>query len=123
MVLLPRKYMSKGYYFMHQKLTYQELEQRIRQLEKRAAVHREREEALMEACTRLQHILISSPAIIYCCKAESGYGATFISENIKAHYEQTEAELKKWVDRHTCSGCGKVFENIQQLSGHKKGCN
>jgi len=45
------------------------------------------------------------------------------NENTKAEYEKTQAELSVWVDRHTCSGCGKVFDNVQQLSGHKKGCN
>ena len=45
------------------------------------------------------------------------------NENTKAKYEKTKAELSVWVNRHTCSGCGKVFDNVQQLSGHKKGCN
>ena len=45
------------------------------------------------------------------------------NENTKAEFEKIEARLKVWVNRHTCSGCGKVFDNVQQLSGHKKGCN
>lgn len=45
------------------------------------------------------------------------------NENIKAEHEETKAKLKVWIDRHTCKSCNTVFDNIQQLSGHKKGCN
>lgn len=36
--------------------------------------------------------------------------------------EKLKANLSVWIDRHTCTSCGKLFENVQQLSGHKKGC-
>ena len=44
------------------------------------------------------------------------------NEKIKGEYELIEQSLKLWIDRHTCR-CGKVFDNVQQLSGHKKGCS
>jgi PAS domain S-box-containing protein len=48
------------------------------------------EEALREAYgkldvakSRLEHLLTSSTAVIYTCKADGDFGATFISENVK----------------------------------------
>jgi PAS domain S-box-containing protein len=40
------------------------------------------EEDLRSARARLEHLLASSPAIIYSCKASSDYVATFISNNV-----------------------------------------
>ncbi len=50
------------------------------------------QEALLVTQQRLQHLLSSSPGIIYSCKASGDYGATFISENITAilGYEVSE---------------------------------
>lgn len=42
----------------------------------------ERERA--KACERLKHLLFSNPTVIYSCKADGDFGATFISENVKA---------------------------------------
>ncbi len=41
---------------------------------------------------RLQHLLTSSPAVIYSCKASNDYGATFISDNVVSQlgYEARE---------------------------------
>ncbi|MBD2198225.1 MULTISPECIES: PAS domain-containing protein [Calothrix] len=51
---------------------------------------------------RLQFLITSSPAVIYTCKAEGNYSATFISENIYniTGYSQQEflAESSFWID-------------------------
>ena len=44
---------------------------------------RRTEEALRSSEARLQHLLSASPAVIYCAKAHGGYGATFISANVR----------------------------------------
>ncbi len=41
------------------------------------------ERTLISTQVRLQHLVTSSPAVIYSCKPDGDYGMTFISENIK----------------------------------------
>ncbi|MBD1929674.1 PAS domain S-box protein [Trichocoleus sp. FACHB-90] len=44
---------------------------------------------------RLQHLLTSSPAVIYSCKASNDYGATFISENV---FSQLGYEAREFIE-------------------------
>jgi len=48
-----------------------------------AAERKEAEDENISARARLEHLLTTSPAVIYTSKAEGDYGATFISENIR----------------------------------------
>lgn len=52
----------------------------------------EAEEAVITIKARLEHLLVSSPAVIYSCEASGNYPATFISENVKSQlgYEPQE---------------------------------
>ena len=68
-------------------------------------------EALLIAQKRLEHLLSSSPSIIYSCQPTAPYGATFVSENITVlfGYEPQEflEDAEFWVshihpDDQTC---------------------
>ena len=41
------------------------------------------EEAVVAARERIEHLLASSPAVIYSFKATGDYAPTFISQNVK----------------------------------------
>ena len=61
------------------------------------------EVALLSTQHRLQHLLSSSPAVIYTCKLCDDYGATFISDNVTAQlgYQPREfmEDSRFWIDR------------------------
>ncbi|MBW4494943.1 MAG: PAS domain S-box protein [Oscillatoria princeps RMCB-10] len=61
------------------------------------------EVALLSTQHRLQHLLSSSPAVIYTCKPGSDWEATFISDNITAQlgYQPREfmEDSRFWTDR------------------------
>ena len=46
--------------------------------------YRQVELELIKVKMRLKHLLTASPAVIYSCRPSGDYGATFISENVKA---------------------------------------
>jgi PAS domain S-box-containing protein len=60
-------------------------------------------EALRAGQTRLEQLLLSSPAVVYVCKAGGDYGATFISENVTPQlgYDGREfiGDPALWVNR------------------------
>ena len=47
-------------------------------------LHRKAEEELKKTKQRLQHVLTSSPAVIYSCNPSGDCATTFISDNVKA---------------------------------------
>ncbi|MBW2625395.1 MAG: PAS domain S-box protein [Deltaproteobacteria bacterium] len=53
------------------------------------------QEALVDAKTRVDDILELSPAVIYTCKAEASYQATFVSPNVK---EQLGYDPKNFIN-------------------------
>ncbi|UCG81495.1 MAG: PAS domain S-box protein [Desulfobacterales bacterium] len=68
---------------MADKPTYEELEQQVNELEKRAHEQKRVADELTKSKTRLEHLLASSPAVTYTCEPAGVYAATFVSENIK----------------------------------------
>ena len=91
---------------------------------------RESEQALMLTQQRLQHLLRSSPAIIYSCKATGDRRITFFSENITEilGYEMSECleDSKFWIDRvhpedaqQIFSGVSKLFENGHDIHEYR----
>jgi len=68
---------------MGDKPTYEELEQRVKELEKAVVRHKLVEETLQKSKARLQNVLSASPAVIYVCEPVGNYAATYVSRNIK----------------------------------------
>ena len=66
-------------------------------------LHRKAEEELKKTKQRLQHVLTSSPAVIYSCNPSGDCATTFISNNVKIElgYEPREFTENRhfWIDR------------------------
>jgi len=88
------------------------------------------EKALLLTQQRLQHLLKSSPAIIYSCKAAGDRKITFFSENITAilGYEISECldNPRFWFDRihpddaqRVFSGAPKLFQNGYDIQEYR----
>ncbi len=60
-----------------------ELARSNEQLGEELAERKRAEAQLISAKARLQHLLISSPAVIYSCKEDAGLPFTFVSNNVK----------------------------------------
>ncbi|MBD2340812.1 PAS domain S-box protein [Calothrix sp. FACHB-156] len=77
------------------------------------------ETALLLSQQRLQYLLASSPAVIYSCKVSGDFGATFISENVKAMmgYEAREflEDSSFWASRIHPDDVSDVFAKISQV--------
>ena len=63
--------------------TYEELEQRIKKLEKESAAYEQLTKQNLTANEQLQHLFSHISAVIYSAKTSDNYGATFISGNVK----------------------------------------
>jgi diguanylate cyclase (GGDEF)-like protein/PAS domain S-box-containing protein len=68
---------------------------------------------------RLELILALSPAVIYTCRPDGDYGATFISENIKSHlgYEPSDfiEDSSFWARNIHPEDQSELFENLSKL--------
>jgi PAS domain S-box-containing protein len=85
---------------------------------------KEAEQELHMVRERLQHLMASSPAVIYSAKVSGDYGATYVSENI---FEQLGYEPREfvddsgfWVDRIHPDDRSAVLANLSRLfrEGH-----
>ncbi|MFH1673536.1 MAG: PAS domain-containing protein, partial [Pseudomonadota bacterium] len=97
----------------------EELRQQAVELQKRE-VERKRAEAFLSLSrSRLHHLLISSPAVIYSCKPTGEYPATFVSENIKAQLGYDPKEFlddpKFWAAHIHPEDRPRVFAELSQL--------
>lgn len=86
-----------------------------------ALVTAQAEEVLMATRERLQHLLTSSPSVIYSCKPSEGFHITFISENITSQlgYEVKDfiEDSSFWANHihpddapHILAGVSRLFE-------------
>jgi PAS domain S-box-containing protein len=77
------------------------------------------EVALQLATERLQHLLTSSPGIIYSCKASGNYDITFVSENINPvlGYEAQEflEDASFWARHIHPEDVNRVFAELPRL--------
>ena len=68
---------------------------------------------------RLQFVLSASPAVIFTCRTEGDFGATFISDNIAnvAGYSSAEflAESSFWADHVHPDDLSRAFDGLPQL--------
>ncbi|BAY22903.1 two-component hybrid sensor and regulator [Calothrix sp. NIES-2100] len=68
---------------------------------------------------RLQFVLAANPAVIYTCRPEGDYGATFVSENIYNVTGYTSAELLAessfWIDRVHPEDLPRVLSEATQI--------
>jgi PAS domain S-box-containing protein len=82
------------------------------------------EEALQHTEKRLQFLLSATPAVIYSCKAEFPFAATFVSENIMEQSGYTAEEFIKvpnfWADNIHPDDRDDVLTELMQLfeKGH-----
>ena len=81
----------------------------------------DRTSALTASQSRLNFLLQSSPAVIYTCKCEGDFGATFISENVRTIFGFEPASFLTdsgfWVNnihpddkQHVLDGLGNLFK-------------
>ncbi len=96
-----------------------ELQRQIQQLERTEA-------ALRSTQARLQHLLSSSPAVIYTCQPEDDCTPTFVSDNVtdRLGYEPDEflENRRFWLDRvhpddapHVCGEISRLMEQGHHL--------
>jgi len=74
---------------------------------------------LIKAKMRLKHLLTASPAVIYSCRPSGDYGATFISENVKAQMGYKPHEFTDnpefWPKHIHPEDAPRVFEGLSPL--------
>ena len=68
---------------MAKKPTYEELEQRVKRIEKEAEKDKQIEQGLAKTTALLEYMLNASAVVFYRCEPSGYYPATFISKNIK----------------------------------------
>ena len=77
------------------------------------------ETALLVSQQRLQYLLSSSPAVIYTCKIDGDYGATFISENVVAMMGYTAREIVEeqsfWASHLHPEDATQVFAELSKV--------
>jgi len=71
---------------------------------------------------RLQHLLATSPAVIYSCQPFPDYAATFVSPNVTAQlgYQPQEflADARFWTDRIHVQDAPRIFDELRRLFEH-----
>ena len=107
---------------MGSKPTYEELEKRVKELEKALVRHKLAEEALQKSEARLYNLLNASPAVIYVCEPVGNYAATYISSNVKEQlgYEPHEflEEPNFWADHIHPEDKPHVFRELPLVFKH-----
>jgi len=84
------------------------------------------EEEARKAEARLEHLLLSSPAVIYSCRASGDFGSTFVSDNIRALTgyapEDCLANPDFWREGLHPEDAPRVMEGLKELfdQGHIK---
>ncbi len=77
------------------------------------------EMALISSKARLEHLIVSSPAIIYSSKTSGDYAATFISENVRTQFGYDPREFiddpKFWADHIHPEDAPRIFQDLQHL--------
>ena len=68
---------------------------------------------------RLRHLLTTSPAVIYSCRASGDYGATFMSENVTSIFGYESREFTEdssfWAEHIHPDDAPHVFEELLQI--------
>jgi PAS domain S-box-containing protein len=107
---------------MRGKPTYEELEQRVKELEKAVVRHKLVEETLKKSEARLQNVLSAGPAVIYVCEPVGNYAATYVSRNIKEQlgYEPHEflEDPNFWADHIYPEDRQRVLEQLPHVFRH-----
>ncbi len=84
---------------------------------------RQAEAELLATKARLQHLLTSTPAVIYSCRTSGDFGATFISDNIKMQLGYDPQEFVEdpnfWIDTIHPEDRPRVISGLSSL--FKKG--
>ncbi|MCJ7618323.1 MAG: PAS domain-containing protein [Desulfobacterales bacterium] len=108
---------------MAKKPTYEELEQRVKSLEKEAVKYKQIKQELAKTTELMEYMLDVSPAILYRCKPRDPYPATYISNNIKQQlgYEPEDFtdDPQFWVNHIHPDDAELILSRLQSL--FKKG--
>ena len=87
-----------------------------------AAARKAAEDEIISARARLEHLMTTTPAVIYTSKAEGDYGATFISENIRTQLGYEPIDFLKdpnfWAEHIHPEDQQRVFEGLNHLLEH-----
>ena len=106
---------------MAAKLTYDEMEQRMKKQEKESAAYKQLAKQNLAASERLQHLLASTSAVIYSAKTSDNYGASFISDNITQMigYEPKEflEDPSFWINHVHPEDVPRLLGEISKLLG------
>jgi len=77
------------------------------------------EMAVAASAARLRHLLTASPTVIYSCRPDGDFGATFISQNVVEVMgltpEQFTSESSFWASRIHPDDARRVFEGLASL--------
>ncbi|MFC1835342.1 PAS domain S-box protein, partial [Thermodesulfobacteriota bacterium] len=96
-----------------------ELAQANRQLQRKNSRRKVAEEEVKTNSARLEYLLSHGPAVIYTCEPSGDYGATFISENIKAQmgYKPTDfmEDPTFWANHIHPEDRDRVFRGLNSL--------
>jgi PAS domain S-box-containing protein len=88
-------------------------------LQEEIAEHRRTTAALKRSEQRLQHLMSSSPVVIFSCKPSGDYGATFVSDNVQRIFGYTPYEFTSrsdfWASHIHPDDAPRVFANLPQL--------
>jgi len=80
------------------------------------------EKALQESEARLNHLLTSSPVVIYSCKATENFPATYCSENLRDIFNLDPDEFIRienyWADHIHPDDKQRVFTDLQDIFKH-----
>ena len=113
----------EGIFSLSNKPSYEELEQRIKEIEKEYVDRERMEEQIVVANERLQYLLSSTSAVIYTSKTSGDYGATFVSNNIvkMTGYKPEEFidNSSFWIDRVHPDDRQRVLESAPELFNKK----
>jgi PAS domain S-box-containing protein len=82
-------------------------------------IRHQAEEELRQTKQRLQHVLTSSPAVIYACNPSGDCGTTFISDNVKTELGYDPGDFTKdrhfWIDHIHPDDVGYVKAEFAKL--------
>ena len=104
---------------MARKPTYEELEKSLKELRGEILKREHVEKELLVMRGRLQHLITSSPAVLYTSNPGGDYGATFISENVKGQigYEPQEFvnDPMFWANHIHPEDRSRILDGLSQL--------
>ena len=93
------------------------LRAQMKELKRTQREPKEIEEALASANRRLNHLLATSPAILYSCQAHGDYAATYVSDNVEQvlgyHSTQFTQNPRFWLEHIHTDDRDRVLRKLE----------